>query len=298
MYIVLFLHQTTTVCCLLLFQQLLYIVLFLHQTTTYQKENPEDDWLYIVLFLHQTTTLRRLYGEPIMLYIVLFLHQTTTEFVLSICKNKLYIVLFLHQTTTMRQKIRFFLRCISYYSYIKPQPASSLLFSEEVVYRTIPTSNHNWLNTKSSPYWLYIVLFLHQTTTKLQKWMLPNLLYIVLFLHQTTTLLLVSRFALSCISYYSYIKPQPRKGLPSFLCVVYRTIPTSNHNCWVHRWCSVVLYIVLFLHQTTTGTQYGKWMRGCISYYSYIKPQLFHDIQSSCLSCISYYSYIKPQLFD
>ena len=104
--------------------------------------------------------------------------------------------------------------------------------------------------------------------------MLPNLLYIVLFLHQTTTLLLVSRFALSCISYYSYIKPQPRKGLPSFLCVVYRTIPTSNHNkaaemnvteFVVYRTIPTSnhnlfgdntftfrLYIVLFLHQTTT----------------------------------------------
>ena len=34
----------------------------------------------------------------------------------------------------------------------------------------------------------------------------------------------------------------------------------------------------------------------CISYYSYIKPQLTNNVQAILPSCISYYSYIKPQL--
>ena len=33
-----------------------------------------------------------------------------------------------------------------------------------------------------------------------------------------------------CISYYSYIKPQLQRIVPASLQVVYRTIPTSNHN--------------------------------------------------------------------
>ena len=33
--------------------------------------------------------------------------------------------------------------CISYYSYIKPQPLTSPIDMATVVYRTIPTSNHN-----------------------------------------------------------------------------------------------------------------------------------------------------------
>ena len=78
------------------------------------------------------------------------------------------------------------------------------------------------------------------------------------------------------------------------------------------------LYIVLFLHQTTTV---GKALRlacccisyysyikpqrsqyryhqtgGCISYYSYIKPQHSFAVPGSISRCISYYSYIKPQL--
>ena len=68
-------------------------------------------------------------------------------------------------------------------------------------------------------------------------------LYIVLFLHQTTTA--SDRYIgfYRCISYYSYIKPQP-VGLKYLkIPVVYRTIPTSNHNSWQLRgWCSVVVY--------------------------------------------------------
>ena len=35
---------------------------------------------------------------------------------------------------------------------------------------------------------------------------------------------------LGCISYYSYIKPQLVQSALLRICVVYRTIPTSNHN--------------------------------------------------------------------
>ncbi len=78
---------------------------------------------------------------------------------------------------------------------------------------------------------------------------------------------------LRCISYYSYIKPQLYVLNKSFAKVVYRTIPTSNHNRWTSASCSCVLYIVLFLHQTTTYLPHAIRRAGCISYYSYIKPQ-------------------------
>ena len=60
-----------------------------------------------------------------------------------------------------------------------------------VVYRTIPTSNHNSLPPCDARLQLYIVLFLHQTTTTCHQTQIPHQLYIVLFLHQTTTLLLL-----------------------------------------------------------------------------------------------------------
>ena len=143
----------------------------------------------------------------------------------------MYIVLFLHQTTTMGLSYRAAARCISYYSYIKPQPKI--------------TCCHNSKSCIS--YYSYI---------KPQPGLNPA-------------------FALSsCISYYSYIKPQRCSSNLVNLNVVYRTIPTSNHNnaqalrlnsVVVYRtiptsnhnlrllWSSFPqLYIVLFLHQTTT----------------------------------------------
>ena len=123
-----------------------------------------------------------------------------------------------------------------------------------------------------------------------------DLLYIVLFLHQTTTTSITTTIMISCISYYSYIKPQRIILLPLYVescisyysyikpqlhsrnsnCfkvvyrtiptsnhneggwlplgdkVVYRTIPTSNHNQTITNCNMFPLYIVLFLHQTTT----------------------------------------------
>ena len=55
--------------------------------------------------------------------------------------------------------------CISYYSYIKPQLSIQYNVAYIVVYRTIPTSNHNLSDFPKHTEQLYIVLFLHQTTT-------------------------------------------------------------------------------------------------------------------------------------
>ena len=142
-----------------------------------------------------------------------------------------------------------------------------------VVYRTIPTSNHNWTCNIDFLTPLYIVLFLHQTTT---RWCAPM------------------RSA-RCISYYSYIKPQLSFALVIVPSVVYRTIPTSNHNSSTLSPLGGVLYIVLFLHQTTTYASVATTHNCCISYYSYIKPQLMFKCPYDEDSCISYYSYIKPQ---
>ena len=120
----------------------------------------------------------------------------------------LYIVLFLHQTTTGQGECCYLEGCISYYSYIKPQPNYESSRIRAVVYRTIPTSNHNPDVQRGQPYLLYIVLFLHQTTTELSILEHSSLLYIVLFLHQTTTTNWRDIFRKGCISYYSYIKPQ------------------------------------------------------------------------------------------
>ena len=77
-----------------------------------------------------------------------------------------------------------------------------------------------------------------------------------------------------CISFDSYIKPQHWVCGQLVCSVVYLLIPTSNHN-WCHPWwCSYLLYIFWFLHQTTTIRKLKIKVICCISFDSYIKPQL------------------------
>ena len=59
------------------------------------------------------------------------------------------------------------------------------------------------------------------------------------------------------------------------LAVVYRPFPTSNHNGDGNVTEYTSLYIVRFLHQTTTNRLLLVGSARCISSVSYIKPQLF-----------------------
>ena len=143
---------------------------------------------------------------------------------------------------------------------------------------------------------LYIFWFLHQTTTLLWNSVTINQLYIFWFLHQTTTAILSYNVLRGCISFDSYIKPQLINFFIMIFFVVYLLIPTSNHNYMIislplsivvylliptsnHNalWLvvySVLLYIFWFLHQTTTCAAHQRSDDRCISFDSYIKPQL------------------------
>ena len=55
---------------------------------------------------------------------------------------------------------------------------------------------------------LYLILFLYQTTTRPLPYLVPLVLYLILFLYQTTTAQVDVAFALGCILFCSYIKPQ------------------------------------------------------------------------------------------
>ena len=99
---------------------------------------------------------------------------------------------------------------------------------------------------------LYILLSLHQTTTPSTVVSSIILLYILLSLHQTTTRLFCWRCSCCCIFFYLYIKPQ----LSDFR---------------------------------------RKLMLGCIFFYLYIKPQQNYREKLQNYSCIFFYLYIKPQ---
>ena len=120
-----------------------------------------------------------------------------------------------------------------------------------------------------------------------------------------------------CISFESYIKPQRERCPGTYRWVVYLLNPTSNHNS-SHGWSMLTrLYIFWILHQTTTSSAptthrrqlYIFWILHqtttllelllfpccCISFESYIKPQLKCPAYWENRCCISFESYIKPQ---
>ena len=103
--------------------------------------------------------------------------------------------------------------------------------------------------------------------------------------------------SVSCISFDSYIKPQPHCNYWHHICVVYLLIPTSNHNLKQQLQPLIELYIFWFLHQTTTYHNSYIFLLSCISFDSYIKPQLSRIVTIDTTCCISFDSYIKPQPF-
>ena len=135
----------------------------------------------------------------------------------------------------------------SNHNYLLANPAAV-----KVVYRPFPTSNHNHGSANLRSSGLYIVRFLHQTTTR------HLLVNIIISCISSVSYIkpqpfsLPARLQVSCISSVSYIKPQLFiKRILSCL-VVYRPFPTSNHNKWLRSRYRNPLYIVRFLHQTTT----------------------------------------------
>ena len=99
--------------------------------------------------------------------------------------------------------------CISYYSYIKPQPWWLLSDHYSVVYRTIPTSNHNDLHLRPLR---RLVVYRTIPTSNHNSEYGPTTYRPVVYRTIPT-----SNHNLNTAS-------------PSSVIVVYRTIPTSNHN--------------------------------------------------------------------
>ena len=164
--------------------------------------------------------------------------------------------------------------CLSSCSYIKPQLFFNVVTQSSVVYHLVPTSNHNVMVVPSRKIRLFIILFLHQTTTIF--YMAPDWrgLFIILFLHQTTTYLLPSLAMMRCLSSCSYIKPQPsafstREGAGCLSsCSYIKPQPKASQKDLEGRCLSSCSYIKPQLPQK--GETYG---RGCLSSCSYIKPQ-------------------------
>ena len=164
--------------------------------------------------------------------------------------------------------------CLSSCSYIKPQRITLGPWWSWVVYHLVPTSNHNMSITVLSLGRLFIILFLHQTTTVLKLWQTAARLFIILFLHQTTTMSIV-HFYLSLLFIILFLHQT----------TTIQRIPTPAERCLSS--CS-------YIKPQPTGDSSSFGMC-CLSSCSYIKPQLADRVQKYSLCCLSSCSYIKPQ---
>ena len=180
----------------------------------------------------------------------------------------LYIFWFLHQTTTVELFNCRPERCISFDSYIKPQRATRPLYSRFCCISFDSYIKPQRARLEAAGLKLYIFWFLHQTTTRCLVLIIRHLLYIFWFLHQTTTAgslvtfvpslyifwflhqtttqAYTSPLSAGCISFDSYIKPQPLQDRERSFVVVYLLIPTSNHNSLHEYKCShTVVYLLI-----------------------------------------------------
>ena len=274
--------------------------------------------MYIFRFLHQTTTLHLFWVAVCGLYIFRFLHQTTT--VLHPRKNRSGCISFVSYIKPQLYIACFKSVLVVYLSFPTSNHNSAvvMLLKYFVVYLSFPTSNHNGSSRQPSKYVLYIFRFLHQTTTHGHHAHHVGCCISFVSYIKPQRQNYLPRLCNSCISFVSYIKPQQPsdrvwKRQVVYLSfptsnhnsdeehksnkpVVYLSFPTSNHNGQAVNLRNFLLYIFRFLHQTTTVRCAPDAASCCISFVSYIKPQLPSCIVKHIASCISFVSYIKPQL--
>ena len=187
--------------------------------------------LYLIPFLHQTTTQHVLRRRLYRLYLIPFLHQTTTV----ISRNKIAecCILFHFYIKPQHYNTLFQLYSVVSYSistsnhnmltskYLKRLVVSYSISTSNhnpkymvrslsaVVSYSISTSNHNIICRIGLRNLLYLIPFLHQTTTSYNTTPSDLLLYLIPFLHQTTTMMMAKQLLLGCILFHFYIKPQP-----------------------------------------------------------------------------------------
>ena len=134
-----------------------------------------------------------------MLYLIPFLHQTTTTTRILLRETccilfHFYIKPQHHRGTSILAK-----GCILFHFYIKPQRSELSPYIAHVVSYSISTSNHNFEFANTTAKLLYLIPFLHQTTTLLMIVKSPKELYLIPFLHQTTT---IRRYIYRCSGLY------------------------------------------------------------------------------------------------
>ena len=212
----------------------------------------ESDSLYLIPFLHQTTTDTDSNGSVISC--ILFHFYIKPQPIL-IFTSWFSVVSYSISTSNHNLRLlwRYFPTVVSYsISTSNHNRVQHFTRTPSVVSYSISTSNHNrfprcptsprlylipFLHQTTTPLAggmihcrLYLIPFLHQTTTSLSAILISVELYLIPFLHQTTTEMQAKIFTLCCILFHFYIKPQLYYTAQNVVGVVSYSISTSNHN--------------------------------------------------------------------
>ena len=99
-----------------------------------------------------------------------------------------------------------------------------------VVSYSFSTSNHNTGMIHHQPEVVVSYSFSTSNHNPHRPQDIPGRLYLILFLHQTTTLAVALHLDDRCILFFFYIKPQPCRYLLVNRRVVSYSFSTSNHN--------------------------------------------------------------------
>ena len=189
-----------------------------------------DILLFIILFLHQTTTdtYKQIVRHGCLSSCSYIKPQqsqgarASVEGCLSSCS---YIKPQLHNNKTTGISVVYHLVPTSNHNHFGISVPDS-----DVVYHLVPTSNHNRKTLGEIQQEVVYHLVPTSNHNRSEAGALEHLLFIILFLHQTTTAIFVDFGLLCCLSSCSYIKPQPAHGHTLRRSVVYHLVPTSNHN--------------------------------------------------------------------
>ena len=206
-----FLHQTTTFYLVTHLHDELFIILFLHQTTTLSGQR--QTWLcclsscsyikpqlsdFICTFamccLSSCSYIKpqRRSESGYTVGVVYHLVPTSNHNDEDVAQRDVLVVY--HLVPTSNHNSSFYVRHTNVVVY-HLVPTSNhnythwFMVCSLVVYHLVPTSNHNRLPKTSNGQRLFIILFLHQTTTRDAPTFSHSTLFIILFLHQTTTYL-------------------------------------------------------------------------------------------------------------
>ena len=230
----------------------LFMGLFLHQTTTEFFDDLCTNELFMGLFLHQTTTMYSAVTLlPCCLWVFSYIKPQLYRLCISASCRCLWVFSYI-KPQQRAQHISKALRCLWVFSYIKPQQDRADIEKEFVVYGSFPTSNHNRQRLRLLQRRLFMGLFLHQTTT-LSMYRSANgrCLWVFSYIKPQRTHS-CPFLSVSCLWVFSYIKPQLKTSQVYIRKVVYGSFPTSNHNTWSAVVEVALLFMGLFLHQTTT----------------------------------------------